>query len=70
MTGPAEARYRDDLMEELPIAAGLEFNSGSVTAGLRGTYRYLFDEGWADPALPGSPQGSFLDGELTFGARF
>ncbi|MGA9522701.1 MAG: hypothetical protein WBV82_14635 [Myxococcaceae bacterium] len=70
VTGRAGGRYQDDLMAELPVAAGLEFNSGGVTAGLRGTYRYLFDEAWANPALPGNPQGSFLEGELTFGARF
>jgi opacity protein-like surface antigen len=70
VTTQADGRYQDDLMEEIPLAAGIEFNSGGITAGLRGQYRYLFDEGWADPGLPGSPQGSFLDGELTFGARF
>ncbi len=70
VTGRADNRYRDDFMEEIPVAAGIEFNSGGVTAGIRGNYRYLADEGWADPGVPGSPQGSFLDGELTFGARF
>jgi opacity protein-like surface antigen len=62
--------YRNDLMEEVPLAAGLEFNTGAVTAGFRTSYRLLMDEGFADPAVPGNPEGGYLDASLTLGGRF
>jgi hypothetical protein len=58
--------YRNDFMEEVPLAAGLEFNSRSLTAGVRATYRFLIDEGWAG----GANQGSLFDTTVTVGGRF
>ena len=59
------AAYRNDLMEEVPLAAGLEFNSRSVTAGVRATYRLLVDEGFAGPR-----NGGLFDASVTLGGRF
>lgn len=62
--------YKDDFVEEVPMAAGIEFNTGAVTAGFRTTYRWLIDESFADAASAGNPQGGFLNAELNLGARF
>lgn len=63
--------YRNDFIQEVPVAAGLEFNSGAVTAGIRATYRFLVDEGFADAAQPvGNPEGGLFDASVTLGARF
>jgi hypothetical protein len=69
--GTAAGLYESDLMEEVPLAAGVELNSGALTAGLRATWRLLVDEGFADNALPGAdPQGGLFDASLTLGGRF
>jgi hypothetical protein len=62
--------YDSDLVEEVPVAAGIEFNSGAVTAGVRATYRLLVDEGMADSAALGNPQGGLFDATFTLGGRF
>ena len=58
-------------MEEVPLAAGIEFNGGALTAGIRTTYRVLLNEDFADaaPAEDG-PSGGLLDASLTVGGRF
>ncbi len=67
VTGDNAGRlYRNDFMEEVPLAAGLEFNSRSVTAGVRATYRILVDESWAGSAN----QGGLFDTTVTLGGRF
>lgn len=58
--------YRNDFMEEVPLAAGIEFNSRSVTAGIRATYRLLVDENFAGY----NRQGGLFDTTLTLGGRF
>jgi opacity protein-like surface antigen len=61
--------YESDTMQEVPLAAGIEFNSGGLTAGFRTTYRVLLNEDWAaDPVDDG--EGGLLDASLTLGARF
>jgi hypothetical protein len=65
VTEGAEGLYKNDLMEEVPVTAGLEFNTGAVSAGLRTNYRWLLDEGFA-----GKLEGGYLDGAVTLGARF
>jgi hypothetical protein len=63
--------YRNDIMEELPIAAGVEYNNGPLTAGVRGTYRVLFDQSFArDAGAPNGSNGGLFDAALTLGARF
>lgn len=70
VTEEADGLYRNDLMEEVPMVAGLEFNTGAVTAGLRASYRWLVDESFADPSVTGNPEGGYLDAGVTLGARF
>ena len=49
----------------------IEFNSGAFTAGFRASYRWLIDEGFADPASPiGNPEGGYADAAVNIGARF
>ncbi|AGC46431.1 hypothetical protein MYSTI_05144 [Myxococcus stipitatus DSM 14675] len=63
--------YDSDTQEELPVAAGLEFNSGALTAGLRATWRLLLDDDFARGAMNGEDvKGGLLDGSVTLGARF
>jgi hypothetical protein len=62
--------YSSDLMEQVPLSAGLEFNSGALTAGVRGTYRVLVDDNFADAAVPGDASGGLLDANITVGGRF
>ncbi len=57
-----------DVMQEVPFAAGFEFNTQRVTAGVRATYRYLVNEGFARPV--GNPQGGMFDTSVTVGGRF
>ena len=66
-----QSLYKNDFVEEVPLAAGIEFNTGALTAGLRTTYRWLIDESFADAATAaGNPQGGLLDAQLTLGGRF
>ncbi|QSQ24992.1 hypothetical protein JY651_08695 [Pyxidicoccus parkwayensis] len=60
--------YASDTMEEVPLAAGVEFNSGALTAGLRATYRVLLSEDFT--STPEADSGGLLDASLTLGARF
>ena len=62
--------YTSDVMEEVPLAAGLEFNAGALTAGIRGTWRVLVDDNFADAAVPDDASGALVDGALTVGGRF
>ena len=69
--GNANGLYESDFMEEVPIAAGLEFNAGAFTAGVRATYRLLLNEDFADAAPGrGRPGGGLFDAALTVGGRF
>lgn len=62
--------YDSDLVEEVPVVAGIEFNKGALTAGMRATYRLLVDESFARDIAPGNPQGGIFDASLTLGGRF
>ncbi|HVG59719.1 MAG TPA: hypothetical protein VNA24_14275 [Hyalangium sp.] len=66
----AEFLYDDDLTEEIPLAAGLEFNVGAITAGARATYRVMLGESFADEASPGESNGDIFDASVTVGGRF
>jgi hypothetical protein len=68
--GQAADLYDSDTMQEVPLAAGIEFNSGALTAGFRTTYRVLLSEDWAEDARPDADAGGLLDASLTLGARF
>jgi hypothetical protein len=60
--------YDSDTIQEVPLAAGVEFNSGALTAGFRATYRVLFSEDFA--TQPEDDSAGLLDASLTLGARF
>lgn len=68
--GPETGLYSSDVMEEVPLSAGLEFNAGALTAGLRSTYRVLVDDNFANAAVEGDASGGMLDINLTVGGRF
>lgn len=71
VSGEANGLYESDFMEEVPMAAGLEFNSGAFTAGVRTTYRLLLNEEFAEAALAeAGPSGGLFDAALTVGGRF
>ncbi|MCY1021909.1 outer membrane beta-barrel protein [Pyxidicoccus sp. MSG2] len=61
--------YESDTMQEVPLAAGVEFNSGGLTAGVRATYRVLLSEDFAAQPLA-DDDGGLLDASFTLGARF
>ncbi len=70
VSGATDGLYRSDLLEQLPLAAGIEFNTGAVTAGLRGTWRMLLDEDFAKTSGGASESGNQLDASFTLGGRF
>lgn len=66
--GDPGGAFESDVVAELPLAAGFEFNSGALTAGARATYRLLLDENLGRQV--DDPQGGFFDVALTLGVRF
>jgi len=68
--GNAQGLYRSDFMEEIPLTFGVEFNRGSLGAGIRATYRWLVDAGFAAQALPRASGGGLFDAGFSVGARF
>jgi len=66
----AEFLYDNDFTEEIPMAAGVEFKAGALTAGARATYRVMLGESFADDASAGSGNGDLFDASLTVGGRF
>jgi hypothetical protein len=65
-----EGRYQNDVMEEVPFALGLDYSRGFFTAGVRGTYRVLIDEEFAEPIQVGSTEGSLFTTTLNVGGKF
>jgi opacity protein-like surface antigen len=61
--------YQNDLMGEIPLGAGIEYNAATngLTAGIRGTYRVLLDQNIASNADSG---GGMLGGSLVVGGQF
>jgi Outer membrane protein beta-barrel domain len=70
LRGNGEGLFDSDFMEQVPLSAGLEFNAGALTAGVRGTYRVLVDDNFADAAVEGDASGGLLDANITVGGRF
>jgi hypothetical protein len=54
-----------DVITEVPLAAGIEYKIGEVTAGARATYRLLGDE-----ELAGADQGNLFTAGISLGGRF
>lgn len=59
--------YDNDVITEVPLAAGLEYKLGDLTAGARATYRILGDEEVSP--VPGDT-GNLFNVGLTLGGRF
>jgi len=66
----AEVLFDNDIAQEVPVAAGLDYNFGNIFAGARATYRLMFNEGFADDAFPNANGGNLLNASLTLGGRF
>jgi len=60
--------YQSGLVGEVPLAVGIEFNVGKLTAGARATYRLLLDEDLSEQI--DQPSGGFFDVVATLGMRF
>lgn len=67
----AEGLYINDWVWEFPFAAGLEYDAGALTAGVRAQYNFMAGEEFAKNAFAGeSPEGSLLSGQITVGGQF
>jgi opacity protein-like surface antigen len=72
-TDGADALYDNDIMAEVPLAAGLDYRfSDSIFAGARASYRVLFGDEFADEAITteDNPDGNLLNFGLMVGGRF
>lgn len=65
----AETIFKNDVVWEVPLAAGFEYKYGKISAGARATYRLVFGESFADN-VPGQPGGNLLNFSATVGGRF
>jgi opacity protein-like surface antigen len=72
VTDGADNLYNNDIIEELPLAAGVDFRfTPNVFAGARASYRVLFGTEFADPATgTGDTGGNLLNFAATVGGRF
>lgn len=59
--------YDGDVITEVPLAAGLEYKFGDVTAGARATYRLLGDE---EISPTPTDDGNLFNVGLSLGGRF
>lgn len=67
----AQAPYRNDFMQELPLAAGVEYRLGALTAGIRASYSYLFNDEFMEPTpSENNPAGGLMNTSVTLGGRF
>jgi hypothetical protein len=69
-TDGADTFYDTDIVQEVPLAAGLDYNFGSIFAGARATYRMLYGEGFADDLRPDNNDGNLFNASVTLGGRF
>ncbi|MBX5482758.1 MAG: hypothetical protein IRZ16_13095 [Myxococcaceae bacterium] len=73
VTDAAEASgFRNDWFTEFPLAAGVDFNIGrGIVAGVRGTYRLLLFDEFAEPSPElNNPNGNLMGATATVGGRF
>jgi opacity protein-like surface antigen len=66
----AEDVYINDMVTELPLAAGLEYNLGLLSAGVRANWRFLFGEEFAQPLSGSDSEGTLLSATVNLGGRF
>ncbi|NOK38374.1 hypothetical protein D7W79_31050 [Corallococcus exercitus] len=63
--------YGNDWQVEWPLAAGIEYRMGHLSAGVRGTYRLVGGEDLTTiPGTTDEAKGSLFNGNLTVGGRF
>ncbi len=63
--------YRNDFLQEVPLGVGVEANVGALQAGVRGTYRVLFNDEFQEPTpASDNPSGGLLSAQLTLGGTF
>lgn len=70
VTDGADDIYDNDFTTEVPLAAGLDYNFGSIFAGARATYRLMYGEGFADDFSVGEADGNLFNASITLGGRF
>jgi opacity protein-like surface antigen len=68
----AESRYNNDFVEEVPLAAGVDFHiTPSIYAGARAAYHAMFGTSWADEVTgTGQTSGGLLNFNLSVGGSF
>ncbi|HYO72844.1 MAG TPA: outer membrane beta-barrel protein [Archangium sp.] len=76
-TDEADAIYENDILAEVPLAAGLDYRfTDNIFAGARASYRVLVGDEFADTAsvtldpTDDNPDGNLLNFALTVGGRF
>jgi len=76
-TDEAETIYDNDILAEVPLAAGLDYRfTDNIFAGARASYRVLVGDEFADTAsvtldpTDDNPDGNLLNFALTVGGRF
>ncbi|MBN9683116.1 MULTISPECIES: outer membrane protein [unclassified Corallococcus] len=63
--------YNNDWQTEMPLAAGIEYRLGHLSAGVRATYRFVGGEELTQiPGTDEDAKGSLFNGNLTVGGRF
>jgi opacity protein-like surface antigen len=60
--------YVSDTVTEVPFVAGIEFNTGLLTAGARAAYRPFLEQNIREQLE--DPSGGYFDFAITLGARF
>jgi hypothetical protein len=71
-SGSAEPIVQEDTVFTIPVAAGLEYNTGALSAGLRANWSPLFGEEVINPVVDRgeNAEGTYIGGQLTLGGRF
>lgn len=68
----ANSGFNHDWHTEVPLAVGADFQIGAgLVAGVRGTYRLLLFDEFAEPAPElNNPNGALIGANATIGGRF
>jgi hypothetical protein len=66
----ADPNFYNDFIAELPVVVGVDYSTGLLTAGLRGSWRWTFGEEFAKPFIGPNGEGSIFGASLNFGGRF
>jgi len=68
--GFAEETFNGDWFTEVPLVAGIDYQFGPLSAGLRGTWRFLIGEEFANEARGIDATGNMLGVALNLGGQF